>query len=72
MPQTLPEVRSHSTSATNPARDDPFATPATGQFAMLGLLYSRTEKMDFDIALRRGLNGAEPDDVILAGATLRW
>jgi hypothetical protein len=57
---------------TNPAKDDPFAPPATGQFAMLGLIHSPTEKMDFDVGVRKGLNRAEPDTVVLAGATFRW
>jgi len=44
----------------------------TGQFAMLGLIYSPTVKVDFDIGLRRRLNDAELDWTILVGATFRW
>jgi hypothetical protein len=57
---------------TNPARGDPFAPLASGRFAMLGIIYSPSEKMDLDLGLRHKLNSAEPDSVILAGATFRW
>ena len=57
---------------TNEARDDPFQPGRHGQFAMLGAIYSPTKKIDFDIGLRKGLNRAETDTVLLAGATFRW
>jgi len=57
---------------TNSSRNDPYLPDSTGQFAMLGLIYSPTDKMDFDIGLRKRLNDAEVDTVILLGATFRW
>jgi hypothetical protein len=57
---------------TNPARNDPFLPGHNGRFAMLGAIYSPTEKIDIDIGVRKGLNHAEPDTVLLIGATFRW
>jgi hypothetical protein len=57
---------------TNEARADPFLPGRNAQFAMLGAIYSPTEKMDFDIGLRKGLNNAESDTVFLIGAAFRW
>ncbi len=57
---------------TNEARNDPFQPGRNGQFAMLGAIYSPTKKIDLDIGLRKGLNRAEADTVLLAGATFRW
>lgn len=57
---------------TNGARDDPFLPGRNGHFAMLGLIYSPSEKMDFDVGVRKGLNRAEFDTTILVGATFRW
>lgn len=57
---------------TNEARNDPFLPGRHAQFAMAGLIYSPTEKIDFDIGLRKGLNRAETDTVLLIGATFRW
>ncbi len=57
---------------TNEARNDPFLPGRNGQFAMLGVIYSPTKKIDFDFGVRKGLNRAETDTVILAGATFRW
>lgn len=57
---------------TNQAKDDPFLPGDTGRFAMLGLIYSPTDKIDLDIGFRKGLNDAEPDWTFLAGATFRW
>lgn len=57
---------------TNEARDDPFQPGRTGQFAMLGAIYSPDKRLDLDIGVRRRLNRAEPDTVILIGATFRW
>jgi hypothetical protein len=57
---------------TNGARDDPFQPGRNGQFAMLGAIYSPDKKVDLDVGVRRRLNRAEPDTVILVGATFRW
>ena len=57
---------------TNDSRDDPFLPGATARFGMLGLIYSPTDKIDFDIGYRKALNRAEFDDVFLLGATFRW
>lgn len=57
---------------TNQAKDDPFFPGDTGRFAMLGLIYSPSDKIDLDIGFRKGLNDAEPDWAFLAGATFRW
>lgn len=56
---------------TNGARDDPFLPGRNGRFAMLGLIYSPSDRMDFDVGIRRG-NRAEFDNAILVGATFRW
>jgi hypothetical protein len=57
---------------TNEVRNDPYFPGQHGQYAMLGLIYSPTEKVDFDIGLRKGLNRAEAHTVILLGAAFRW
>ena len=57
---------------TNQAKDDPFLPGDTGRFAMVGLIYSPTGKIDLDIGYRKGLNDAEPDWTVLIGATFRW
>lgn len=57
---------------TNQAKDDPFLPGDTGRFAMAGLIYSPTDKVDLDIGYRKGLNDAEPDWTVLIGATFRW
>ena len=57
---------------TNEASADPFLPGRTAQFAMLGAIYSPTEKIDLDIGLRKGLNRAETDTVFLIGAAFRW
>jgi len=57
---------------SNPAKDDPFSPGATGRFAMAGLIYSPTDRIDLDIGYRIGLNDAEPDWTFLLGATFRW
>ena len=57
---------------TNEARNDPFQPGKYGQFAMLGVIYSPSKKIDFDVGVRKGLNRAETDTVFLAGATFRW
>lgn len=57
---------------TNLPRNDPFLPGRNGRFAMLGAIYSPTEKIDLDIGLRKGLNDAESDTAFLVGATFRW
>ena len=57
---------------TNQSRNDPFLPGRSEQFAMLGAIYSPTDKIDLDIGLRKGLNRAETDAVFLIGATFRW
>jgi hypothetical protein len=57
---------------TNPAKDDPFQPGRTGRFAMLGFIYSPDDKIDLAVGYRAGLNNAEPDWALLAGATFRW
>jgi len=57
---------------TNQAKDDPYQSGSTGQFAMLGAIYSPTDKIDLDVGFRRHLNNAELDWTILIGATFRW
>jgi len=57
---------------TNGAKDDPFLPGRNGHFAMLGLIYSPTEKIDLDVGVRKRLSRAEFDTAILVGATFRW
>ncbi len=57
---------------TNEAHNNPFLSGRHAQYAMAGLIYSPTEKLDFDIGLRKGLNRAETDTVLLLGAAFRW
>lgn len=57
---------------TNSAIDDPFLPGRTGHFAMLGLIYSLSDKIDFDAGIRKRLNRAELDTALLLGATFRW
>ena len=57
---------------TNGAKDDPFLPGRNGQFAMLGLIYSPSDKIDFDVGIRKRVNRAEFDTAILVGATFRW
>lgn len=57
---------------TNFARNDPFRPGQSAQFAMLGLIYSPSDRIDLDVGVRRGLNRAEFDSVVLIGATFRW
>jgi hypothetical protein len=56
----------------NESRDDPFLPGRHGRFGMLGAIYSPTGKIDLDIGVRKALNRAETDTVLLMGATLRW
>ena len=57
---------------TNEARSDPFFPGRRATFAMLGVIYSPTRSIDLDVGVRKALNRAETDTVILAGATVRW
>ena len=57
---------------TNSSRNDPYLPGSNGQFAMLGAIYSPTDKIDFDVGFRKSLNHAEFDWTILVGATFRW
>lgn len=57
---------------TNPAKDDPFLPGRNGHFAMLGLIYSPSSRLDLDVGLRRSLNSGEADRALLLGATFRW
>jgi Putative MetA-pathway of phenol degradation len=56
----------------NPTKSDPFLPGRNGNFAMLGLIYSLTEKFDMDIGVRRAASRAELDLAILIGSTVRW
>jgi hypothetical protein len=57
---------------TNDARSDPFYPGRYAAFAMAGFIYSPSDKIDLDIGLRKALNRAEADTVLLIGATFRW
>jgi hypothetical protein len=57
---------------TNEARSDPFFPGRYAAFAMVGFIYSPSDKIDLDIGLRKGLNRAEADTVFLVGAAFRW
>jgi hypothetical protein len=57
---------------TNGARDDPFLPGRYGQFAMVGLIYSLSDRIDLDVGIRKRVNHAEFDTAILVGATFRW
>lgn len=57
---------------TNAARDDPFLPGRNGHFAMLGLIYSPSDRIDLDVGIRKSLSRAEIDRALLIGATFRW
>lgn len=57
---------------TNPAKDDPFLPGSNGHFAMLGMIYSPTDKIDLAIGFRGALSSGETDKAVTAGATFRW
>ena len=57
---------------TNSSRNDTYLPGSNGQFAMLGAIYSPTDKIDLDVGFRKSLNNAELDWTILIGATFRW
>jgi len=57
---------------TNASRNDPYLPGSNGQFAMLGAIYSPTDKIDLDVGFRKSLNHAELDWTFLVGATFRW
>lgn len=50
---------------------DPASNTAPA-FANVGLIYSPTSKLDFDIGYKRGLNDAECHHSVGAGVTVRW
>lgn len=56
----------------NSARADPLLPGRHARFAMLGAIWSPSKRLDLDAGVRKALNRAEPDTVLLAGATLRW
>ena len=57
---------------TNAARDDPFLPGRNGHFAMLGLIYSPSDRIDLDAGIRKSFSRAEIDKAFLIGATFRW
>jgi hypothetical protein len=57
---------------TTESRNDPFLPGRHARFAMLGLVYSPTKKLDFDVGFRKRLNRAETDKTFLVGTTVRW
>jgi Putative MetA-pathway of phenol degradation len=57
---------------TNEARGDPFLPGRHARFAMLGVVCSPSKTIDLDVGLRKGLNAAENDTVLLLGAAFRW
>ena len=57
---------------SNESNNDAFLPDRTSQFAMIGVIYSPTKKMDFDAGVRKNFNDAEFDKVFLIGATFRW
>ena len=57
---------------TNAARDDPFLPGRNGHFAMLGLIYSPSERIDLDAGIRTSFSRGEIDKAFLLGAALRW
>lgn len=56
----------------NSARADPLLPGRHARFAMLGAIWSPGKRLDLDAGVRKALNRAESDTVLLAGATLRW
>jgi len=57
---------------SNESSNDAFLPDSTSQFAMLGVVYSPTSKMDLDVGFRKNFNRAESDQAFLVGATFRW
>lgn len=57
---------------TNSAKDDPFLPGRNGHFAMAGVIYSPTDKIDLAVGFRRAYSSGEPDKALTAGATFRW
>ena len=57
---------------SNESKNNAFLPDGTSQFAMIGVIYSPTKKMDFDAGFRKRFNNAEFDKVFLIGATFRW
>jgi len=57
---------------TNESRDDPFLPGRNGHYAMVGFVYSPSDKIDLDAGFRKSVNHAELDRAFLLGATFRW
>ena len=57
---------------SNESRNDVFAPDRTSRFAMLGMIYSPTRKIDLDAGFRKNLNDGEFDKAYLVGVTFRW
>ena len=57
---------------TNAAKDDPFLPGRNGSFAMLGAIYSPSDKTDLALGVRKSVSRAEIDWAFVAGATFRW
>ncbi len=57
---------------TNPVKDDPFLPGNNGHFAMLGFIYSPSEKVDIALGYRRNVNQGEEDSAFPLGVTFRW
>lgn len=71
MSDTLQAVAEVGTR-TNDAIDDAYFPDKMARFASLGAIWSPADNMDFDVGVRKGLNDAEDDTVVLLGATFRW
>ena len=57
---------------TNPAKDDPFLPGNNGHFAMLGFIYSPSDKVDIALGFRKNVNQGEADSAFPLGVTFRW
>jgi len=57
---------------TNPAKDDPFLPGNNGHFAMLGFIYSPSDKVDIALGFRKNVNQGEEDSAFPIGVTFRW
>jgi hypothetical protein len=57
---------------TNPAKDDPFLPGNNGHFAMVGFIYSPSDKVDIALGFRKNVNQGEEDNAFPVGVTFRW
>lgn len=48
------------------------ASDSNPAFLLVGLIYSRSKDLDFDLGIKAGLNKVAPDYSALAGVTIRW